>query len=88
MPRYTVNHRYESRRDGRQWGPWVAGTVVDLSPADAAWLNADSPGVVVLEVEPEPTPVPPVPEPPKAEAVREKVSTRNRMVTGGPNRAA
>lgn len=85
MPRYVVNHRYQSRSDGRQWGPWVAGTLIDLSPADAAWLNLDSPGVVTLEPEPEPAPPAVVKvEPP----VREKAPAKNRMVSGGPNRAA
>jgi len=42
--KYTINHAYSSRRDGQQFGPWQAGDVVELEPADAEWVNRDSPG--------------------------------------------
>lgn len=44
MPRYVAQHRYGAKRDGQQFGPWVAGTEVDLSERDAEWVNRDSPG--------------------------------------------
>lgn len=87
MPRYVVAHDYESRRDGQQWGPWQAGTGVDLSPEDAGWLNVDSPGVVEV-VEPEPIPEPePEPETPEP-AAREKTPAKNRQHTSGSSRSA
>lgn len=91
MPRYVVNQRYGSMRDGKQWGPWQAGLVIDLSEADAEWLNTDSPGVLSLEVEPEPEP--PLAKPVETKLVETKASPKepqkNRMnAGGGPNRAA
>lgn len=44
MADYTVNHRYTSRRDGVQFGPYEPGTVVQLDESDAEWVNRDSPG--------------------------------------------
>lgn len=44
MAAYTVNHRYTAFRDGTRFGPYEPGTTVDLEPADAAWVNRDSPG--------------------------------------------
>jgi len=87
MPRYLVNHHYGSMRDGKQWGPWQAGLVIDLSPADVEWLNTDSPGVLSLEVEPDSEPEPPAAKPvePKPSA---KEPQKNRLSGGGHNRAA
>lgn len=41
-----MNHRYGASRDGRRFGPWEAGEVVDLDPADAEWIGRDSPGAL------------------------------------------
>lgn len=46
MAEYVVNHRYASSRDGQKLGPWRAGQRVRLDPADAAWINHDSPGAL------------------------------------------
>lgn len=94
MARYIVQARYGSRRDGQQYGPWAKGTEVDLSEADAAWVNRDCPGVLVAVVEKEPeapTPEPvltesepaaqvePVePEPDSAEEVADEAKTAKR----------
>lgn len=49
MPRYEVQHRYKSN----DFGPWEAGDQVTLDdPADADFVNRDSPGTLV-EVDPE-----------------------------------
>lgn len=54
MPAYTVNHGYRSYRDGIQYGPYEAGTVIELTEADAEWLNRDSPGALTpVTAEPE-----------------------------------
>jgi hypothetical protein len=63
MPTYRTNHRY---RSGTFPG-WDAGVTVDLTDAEAEWVNHDSPGALTLvEPEPEPEPVAPptAPEPP------------------------
>lgn len=88
MPKYVVNHDYESSEDGVRWGPWEAGTELNLAPEEADMLNADSPGVVALKVvEPEPVTEPDPPQDPeKVEPVREKTPAKNRMNTGGSNR--
>ena len=52
MPRYKVNQNYRSRRDGVDYGPWEAGGVIDLSEADADWVNRDSPGTLGPAEEP------------------------------------
>lgn len=44
MAVYTVNHAYRALRDGAVFGPYEPGTTVDLDPADAEWVNRDSPG--------------------------------------------
>lgn len=46
MPRYNVTQNYKSRRDGLDYGPWEAGGQIDLSEADADWVNRDSPGTL------------------------------------------
>jgi len=40
--RYAVLHRYSSG----EHGPWEQGTTVELTPADAGWVNRDSPGTL------------------------------------------
>jgi hypothetical protein len=45
--RYAVLHRYASG----EHGPWEMGTTVELTPAQAAWVNRDSPGTLA-EVKP------------------------------------
>lgn len=47
MPRFEVRHAYRSSRDGQQYGPWTAGETVELSDADADWVNRDSPGCLL-----------------------------------------
>lgn len=44
MAEYKVNHRYRSRRDGQDFGPYEPDTTVELDEADAEWVNRDSPG--------------------------------------------
>ncbi len=44
MPRYRINHRYNSG----DFGPYAEGTEVELTEEEAAWLDHDSPGVVIL----------------------------------------
>lgn len=46
MPEYKVKQRYRSYRDGRQFGPYEPGTVVELEEADAEWVERDSPGTL------------------------------------------
>lgn len=46
MATYEFQGNYESFRDGRRFGPWVAGDVVQLDPVDAEWVERDSPGVL------------------------------------------
>lgn len=69
---YTINHSYRSTRDGQTYGPWVAGDKVELSDADAEWLERDSPGVIAT----------PEPEPAERQAKsapnRQQRATRNR----------
>jgi hypothetical protein len=49
--RYTIQHGYKAYRDGRQFGPWQAGDVVELAAEDAAWIERDSPGVFAEDVD-------------------------------------
>ncbi|UVS81840.1 SAP domain-containing protein [Actinokineospora sp. UTMC 2448] len=65
--RYTIQHPYKAYRDGRLFGPWDQGDVVDLDDADAAWIERDSPGVFAEDVDEtadqQPAPSgPPIPE--------------------------
>jgi len=84
VARYVVKRRYGSRRDGQQYGPWIAGTEVEMSESDADWVNRDSPGVLelIVVVEPEVVEV----EPPE-DVELPKAPAKNRMRTGGPTRA-
>lgn len=57
MPTYRLTiSRYESVKDAVRLGPWQRGHEVDLSEADAAWVNADSSGALELVLPPEPEP--------------------------------
>lgn len=42
MPRYKILHRYSSS----DFGPFEAGSEIELTPEEAAWLLHDSPGVL------------------------------------------
>lgn len=44
--RYTVNHAYSARRDGKVFGPWVAGDIIEIDQADGEWVNRDSAGTL------------------------------------------
>lgn len=46
MATYSVNHNYSALRDGVRFGPYEAGTTVELETADAEWVNRDSPGTL------------------------------------------
>lgn len=46
MATYEFQGNYESFRDGRRFGPWTEGDIVQLDPADAEWIERDSPGVL------------------------------------------
>lgn len=74
MPRYKLNHAYRSFRDGVQYGPWLAGDEVELTDADAEWLERDSPGALT-EV--------------KAKSTeRQQPPTPDRQHRGGRNRSS
>lgn len=48
MARYEVQHAYRSN----DYGPFEKGTQIELDPAEAGWINKDSPGTLA-EVDPE-----------------------------------
>lgn len=48
MARYLVKHKYGSST----FGPWAEGDHIELDPAEAAWVNHDSPGTLE-EVDPQ-----------------------------------
>jgi hypothetical protein len=77
MPGYEVAHAYGSWRDGRRFGPWQAGEVVDLEPDDADWVCRDSPGALVA-----------VAEQVAEEPEREKPTGRDRQARQGRNRSS
>lgn len=77
MGDYTVQHSYRSTRDGQEFGPWVAGDVVQLGRADAEWVNRDSPGCLATVVEAEPAPT-----------KRQAPPAANRQHRAGRNRGA
>lgn len=79
MPRYEVRHAYRSARDGRQFGPWVAGDVVELDAADAEWLLRDSPGCLLRAGG--------AVERPANEPARAKPALADRQHRGGRNRS-
>lgn len=49
MARYTLRHGYASNHNGRTFGPWAAGDVVEFDEADAEWVERDSPGALEPE---------------------------------------
>lgn len=81
MPQYVINHSYRASRDGQPIGPWSAGDTVELSEADAEWLERDSPGVLCA---PAPAEVAQVDD----EASRQQPPARDRQARGGRNRGA
>lgn len=87
MPRYQICHSYRSFRDGQSYGPWEAGGVIDLSEADADWVNRDSPGTLALpEAAVEAEPDTPVEEPAKPKT-RQQRPARDRQQRGGADRS-
>lgn len=87
MPQYVIKHAYRSARDGVALGPWAAGDTVELSEADAEWLERDSPGVVAVPY------VAPVVEVPAVvdeieQVERQQSPVRDRQARGGRNRGA
>jgi hypothetical protein len=72
---FTVVHAYTARRDGQQFGPWMAGDVVGLEQEDAEWVLRDSPGSLA-----------PVDAAPAEAAERQKPAGRDRQHRGGQNR--
>lgn len=72
MSAYTLNHAYGASRDGRRFGPWEAGETVELEPADAEWIERDSPGALV-DVK-------------AGKGERQKPPTADRQHRGGANR--
>lgn len=44
--RYKVQHNYTSFRDGQLFGPWEAGTEIELDEPDGEWVERDSPGAL------------------------------------------
>lgn len=61
--RYVVQHNYTAYRDGRLFGPWEAGTEVELDELDAEWVNRDSAGTLVSVDQADTTDSVPDPEP-------------------------
>ena len=91
MPQYVIGHAYKAMRDGQALGPWRSGECVELSEADAAWLNIDSPGVVVavvVEIAPPAVEVVDEVSPVDAEVVRQQPPARDRQAKSGRNRGA
>lgn len=64
-------------------GPWKKGDLVELKPEDAALINNDSPGVLVLAEEAEPEA-----EAEPEEGERKQTSKSNRRKTASSNRSA
>jgi hypothetical protein len=79
LPKYTVNHAYRSFSDGVQYGPYEAGTVVELAETHAEWVNRDSPGCLTEAAKPT--------KPKAEEPERQAAATPNRQHKGGRNRA-
>lgn len=83
MTAFEVQHAYTARRDGQQFGPWVEGDHVELEPADAEWVERDSPGCLHSaggKVESAPAVGEDGPE-------RQKPAGRDRQHRGGTNRS-
>lgn len=74
MSAYELQHAYAASRDGKKFGPWAAGEVVDLEPADAEWIERDSPGALAEHKT-------------KPAGERQKPPTADRQHRGGANRS-
>lgn len=46
MARFTVTGRYSAVCDGQRFGPWTGGESVELSDAEADWINRDCAGIL------------------------------------------
>lgn len=66
-------------------GPWKKGDLVELKPEDAALINNDSPGVLVLAEEAKPEAET---ETEPEEGERKQTSKSNRRKTASSNRSA
>ncbi len=86
MRRYRVTRAYFSDQGGRRFGPWTAGSEVELSEDEAAWVNRDSPGVATPVSQQAPAPErESEPEPAPVSASARRASTRSRR--GGRGQA-
>lgn len=48
MPRrFKLTRDYTAVCDGRQYGPWPAGQLVELEADESAWIERDSPGALL-----------------------------------------
>lgn len=69
MPACTVCQRYSAYSDGHAYGPWEAGTVVDLDEDEVAFVERDAPGTLLLvatvPAEAEPVSEPEMPKAPR-----------------------
>lgn len=65
-------------------GPWAKGEVIDFDPAVAAWINHDSPGVLIAErvAAPQAAPEPAIVAPDG----RDVQDAPNRMMAEAPRR--
>lgn len=81
MAAYRVGGRYSSRRDGQDFGPWLGGETVELTEADAEWVNRDCEGLLT-EVVDEPAPAAAEPDTPKPK----KATKANRQHTESQRR--
>jgi hypothetical protein len=75
MPFYTVQHRYSARNGEQTFGPWEADETVDLTEAEAEWVNRDSAGCLELA------------KPEAKSAGREQPPAKDRQHRGGTNRS-
>ena len=46
MPPYRVTQDYTSYTDGARRGPYTAGATVEVTTAEAEWINRDAPGTL------------------------------------------
>lgn len=84
MTEYRLNHAYEASRDGLRFGRWEAGEVVDLEPADAEWIERDSPGALKPVTKRKQADEKPTEDEPAAG--RQKPAGADRQHRGGANR--
>ncbi|MGH3834183.1 MAG: hypothetical protein ACRDSF_00545 [Pseudonocardiaceae bacterium] len=47
MRRFRITRSYKAVRDGTQYGPWESGHQVELDDDVAAWIQRDSPGLLM-----------------------------------------